>query len=398
MSMVSPGVGRLLNLLDYSGGSLARKWGKNFAVGAIFSLVVFLFASFQLMRSGLAELSGTLLASAPDITVQQLVAGRQTSIQLACVDQLADIYGIRRIDTRIWGYYFDAGNGANYTVLGLDRAVLKRLSEQEIHFLDGRTSLPPGAGEVVISERVGSLLQLGERRRFSLFQPDLQMQSFTVAGRFRPEAEAVAGDLILMDLADARQLFALSPSEVTDLMIEVANPLEATTVARKIADRLPGVRVITREQIAQTYSGIFGYRSGLATLCLLTALVCFIILAWDKASGLSVEELREVAILKILGWQTGDILLLRFFETLVVAVFAFALGYLGAWLHIGFWGGGLLRPILLGWSVLRPELQVVPPFLLSDLLLLLALTVVPYLCATAIPAWRSAVIRSEGVL
>ena len=39
-----------------------------------------------------------------------------------------------------------------------------------------------------------------------------------------------------------------------------------------------------------------------------TALAAFVILAWDKASGLSQEEKREVAILKMLGWQTGDVM------------------------------------------------------------------------------------------
>lgn len=391
-------IGRWLNLLDYSAGSLARKWGRNLAVASIFGLVVFLFASFQLLRSGIAEMSSVLLSSAPDITVQQLVAGRQNAIRTDTVNRFDGIYGIRSVERRIWGYYFDEANGANYTILGLENAVLQHLPENEVHWLDPQVSLGGPDGRVVIGEKVGRLLQLGDRRRFSLFRPDLSMQSFTVAGRFLNETENIAGDMILMTLTDARKLFAMSENEVTDLVLRIGNPLEIETIARKISDLLPGTRVITRAQITKTYEGVFSYRSGLGIICLLTTLAAFIVLSWDKATGLSAEELREVAILKILGWQTGDILLLRFFEALVVALVAFGIGYFAAWIHVGFFGGGLLTPVMLGWSVLRPELQLVPAFRVSDLLLLLSLTVLPYLCATAVPAWRSAVVRSEGVL
>ena len=50
------------------------------------------------------------------------------------------------------------------------------------------------------------------------------------------------------------------------------------------------------------------------------ALFAFIILAWDKATGLSAEEKREIGILKAVGWETSDILLMKFWEGAAVSL------------------------------------------------------------------------------
>jgi len=128
------------------------------------------------------------------------------------------------------------------------------------------------------------------------------------------------------------------------------------------------------------------------------AVLAFVIFAWDKASGLSQEEKKEVSILKLLGWQTSDIIFLRFCESLTVSFLAFLAGYLLAWMHVVFFDGAVFRPVFLGWSVLRPVFSLVPSFAVGDLLLIFSLSVIPYLCATAVPAWRAATVRADSVI
>lgn len=396
--MDSPGLGRLLNILDYALSSLRRKRLKNVVVFAVFTVVILLFSSFQLISRALTEIAGQALNTAPDITVQQMSAGRQTAIALTAKDQLTGIFGIRKIEERIWGYYFDEQNGANYTVIGLAAMPDNRPGQPWPGLSEGRLPAGRERGKTVISADVRRLLGLGERKFFSLFRPDLSLASFETVGVFAGETDLVTADLILMTQDDARDLFAIPEGLATDLLVFAGNPLEIETIAKKIRDRLAGVRVITRSQILKTYEVVFSWRSGLGTICLLTALVAFVILAWDKASGLSREELREVGVLKILGWQTGDILALRFFESAAVAFFAFITGWLLAWVHVGYFAGALFRPIFLGWSVLRPSFSMAPPLVWSDLLLVFSISVLPYLCATAVPAWRAAVVRADSVL
>lgn len=390
--------GRLLNILDYALSSLRRKSLKNISIFIIFSLVVVLFASFQLMNRALTDAAQNILASAPDITVQQMSAGRQVGIASSARAQLAPIYGIAHIEERIWGYYFAESNGANYTVIGLSTPVKESVGMQAVGLSKGRWPAAGQAGEVVISDTIRHHLQLDSRVNFSLFRPDLSQASFTTVGYFAEQSNILTADLLVMQLADARDLFGIAEDRVTDLLVGVANPQEIDTIARKISEKLPGSRVITKNQILKTYKVVFNWRSGLGTVCLLTALAAFVILAWDKASGLSQEEIQEVGILKILGWQTGDLILLRFCESLAVALVAFFCGYLFAWVHVVWFHGALFRPIFLGWSVVRPVFSLVPSLAVGDLLLVFSLSVIPYLCATAVPAWRAATVRADSVL
>ncbi len=344
------------------------------------------------------ELSQRLFLTAPDITVQQMSAGRQISIDKKEKNKLAAIFGIKMITDRIWGYYFDESNGANYTVIGMDDIMKQVDLLRWIGLSHGRLPESGEQGKVILSKNIQNNLGLGERKFFSLFRPDLSQITFETIGIFNNKWDIITGDTMLMSEDDARRLFNIRKNNVTDLLVYVGNPLETDTIAQKISSLLPGVRVITRDQILKTYQVVFNWRNGLGTICFLSSLLAFIILAWDKASGFSHEELREVGILKILGWQSRDLIVLRLSEALIVSLLAFICGYLLAWVHVVYFHGSLFRPIFLGWSVLKPAFSFVPSFNLTDAMLVFSVSVIPYLCATSIPAWRSAVVRTDSVI
>lgn len=389
-------LGYIANIVDYSVSGLCRKYAKNSSVLVAFSLVIFVLSSFLLITSGFKDSASRLLKSVPDITVQKLSAGRQVSIDKAWQDKITAIWGVNAVTPRVWGYYFDETTGANYTVVGLPESVDYHRFE-DFTLAEGHYPMTQAVNEVVISDNVRILLGLDDRKFFSLFRPGLSQISFETVGFFSKKTDILTADLILMSLPAAQDLFSIAPQQVTDFLVYVTNPLETNTIATKIIETIPGARVVTKEQILKTYNVVFDWRSGVGSVCLLVALLAFIILAWDKASGMSEEEKREVAILKLLGWQTRDIMFVRFTESLIVAFFSFIIGWTSAWLHI-LAGGSLFSSVLLGWSVLRPELNVVPPLTLSDTLFIFVLSVLPYLCATIIPVWKSSTIRAESVL
>ncbi|MFH7319021.1 ABC transporter permease [Desulfurivibrio sp. D14AmB] len=385
-----------LNLVDFALTSLWRRRLKNGALLLVFAAVIFLLASFHLVATALGDRAGQVLERAPDIVIQKMVAGRQESIPLEYSRRLEGLFGIRQITPRIWGYYFDEIRQANFTVLGVDSAQMP-LGE---HL--GQTlaigEFPVNGPGAVLGGLVAATLELAPGDFFSLFRPDLTLKTLPVSGIFRDETDLLTADLIALNLAEARDLFQLPPELVTDLCVYVYNPAEIENLARRIAQRLPDTRVLTRAQIQRTYQGVFGWRSGMASVCLLAALAAFAILAWDKASGLSPEERREVAILKIIGWETSDILTLRCWEALLVAGGAFLLGIFLAYLHVLYFQAALFRPVLVGWSVIHPALTLVPTIAAQDLLLLFAVTVLPYLVATVIPTWRGAAVPAEDAL
>jgi len=384
-----------LNIIDYSLSSIWRRRFKSLGVMVVFSGVIFLLASFQMTTKALTTVAGESLASAPEITIQKMRAGRQESIPVAHQAKLGVIFGVRTITPRVWGYYFNETKGANYTILGLDPLSMP-LGDQLGQAIDNGSL--PKEHEVVLGQGVQASLNSSGSSMFSLFRPDLTLKPLTIAGTFKAGTNLLTYDTLFMNLNDARDLFSMADDMATDLCVTVANPNEVPTIAKKIAALLPDTRVVTRAQIQKTYQAVFGWRSGFASICLLTALTSFIIFAWDKASGLTPEEKKEIGILKIIGWQTSDVLVLRFWEGVIVSVVSFVVGYTLAYIHVSFFEAGLFRPILIGWSVLHPAMRLIPTVDLGETLLILCLTVVPYLATTVIPAWRSAIIPADSAL
>ena len=127
-------------------------------------------------------------------------------------------------------------------------------------------------------------------------------------------------------------------------------------------------------------------------------LLAFAILAWDKAAGLSAEEKREIGILKAIGWETSDILRMKLWEGALISLTAFLAGYGLAWWQVFHGGARLFAPVLKGWAVLYPEFRLAPTADLQPLLVLLAVTVLPYILATLVPGWRAATADPDAVM
>ena len=396
--MIPKGLEKQFNILDFSLSSLWRRKLKNLGIMLVFALVIFLLGSFQMLTGALSNSADAVLKNTPEITIQKMSAGRQEAIPLAYKDKLRTIYGIRAVIPRIWGYYFDESSLANFTVMALQSDSMPSGNRLNLTLSHGHFPKITEPGTAVIGRSVKNILGLGNRRIFSLFKPDLTLKSFEMVGLFTHETDLLTNDLIVMNLTDARELFAIPKSMVTDLCVYVANPTEIETIAKKIAALLPDTRVLTKSQIQKTYQVVFSWRSGFASICLLTALVAFAILAWDKASGLSPEEKREIGILKILGWETADILAIRFWESTLVSVLAFIIGCTAAYIHVAFFDASLLKPVMVGWSVIQPPFKLLPSITVADLLLIFSFSVMPYLGATVIPAWRCSTVPPDSVI
>lgn len=381
---------RQLKLLEYALSALWRRKGKTFAILVVYVLTVAALASVLFLTQSLRSEAELLLQDAPELVVQRLAAGRHTLIPEDYAVAIAAIPGVGKVQPRIWGYYYDALTKANYTLIGV------RSKQGPLPLLAGR--LPTGADECAVGQGVAETRDIEVGDDLILIDGDNLGVSLEVVGVFAAESRLLTNDLIVLEDEALRQFFRLPEGEATDLAVQVHNPREVNTVARKVVRLKTDARPITRSEILRTYDAVFNWRSGMLLSIFIAALSAFAILAWDKATGVSAEEKHEIGVLKAIGWDTGDVLLLKFWEGLALSLIAVLLGLLAAWVHVFWFGAPLLAMVVKGWSVLFPPFDLVPRVELQQLLALVLLTVAPYVVATVIPSWKAAITDPDTVL
>ncbi|RKX73998.1 MAG: hypothetical protein DRP87_17815 [Spirochaetes bacterium] len=200
---------------------------------------------------------------------------------------------------------------------------------------------------------------------------------FRVTGLFTADSEILTNDLIVLKNQDVIEFFGMPENRATDLVVQVYNEREVPVIAYKITEMFPGTRPITRSEIIRTYETVFNWRSGMVLAMFAGALAAFFILAWDKATGLSAEERKEIGILKAIGWNTSDILTLKFWEGVVISLTSFLTGLILAYIHVFFLGAPLIVPAIKGWSVVFPDLRPFPQVNPNHIVVILVATVFP---------------------
>ena len=370
---------RQRNTIDFTLSSLLRRKGKNVALIVVYTLVVFVLASVMFFTHAIKREASLILKDAHEMMVQRLVAGRHELIPVSYIDTVKQIRGVQSVKGRLWGYYYDPTSRANYTLV----------VNEDLHNSTGNVTLGKGVLKALIGKERGSIPMKAHDGTYLFLE---------IKGTLSSESELVSSDLILISEEDFRRLFGLSKEYVTDLTLRVRNAKELTTIATKIVQLLPDTRPILKDEIIRTYDAVFDWRGGMIIVILFGTVMAFIIFAWDKAAGLSAEEKMEIGILKGIGWETSDVLMMKFWEGVAVSLTSFFLGVVLAYGHIFFTASTLFESALKGWSVLYPDFRITPSVDAYQVGTLFFLTVVPYTVATIIPSWRAATIDPDSVM
>jgi ABC-type lipoprotein release transport system permease subunit len=366
-------------LIDFTLSSLARRKAKNLGLLLVYTLIVFLLASVMLFTHALRQAAAEVLVGAPEVILQRMVAGRHDLIPPGYLERIGRIRGVQQKEGRLWGYYYDPVVKANYTFM-----------------VPGNQDI--AAGTLLVGAGMARARGLAVGNLISFRSYSGKLFSFTIARILPHDSELVSADLVLISEADFRSFFAIAPGYFTDIALSVANPLEVRNVAAKLSQQFPDSRPILREEILRTYESIFNWREGIVLALASLAILAFAIFAWEKASGLSADEKREIGILKAIGWETGDVLKMKFWEGALVSLAAFLIGYLAAYLHVFRFSSSLFAPVLKGWAVLYPRFELSPVIDGFQVATLFFFTVFPYAAATLVPIWRAAIADPDAVM
>ena len=389
-----------LKLIDYGLRSLWRRFWQRFTVILIFSLLVFLLVSVFSISSSIRQELGLTLDALPELIVQKMSGGRQTVIPAERAYEIATIPGVSTSVPRVWGYYYFGSAKVNFTIIGQDpdldsyKTKYSELFELNAPLIDTLTTPYFLAGQGVVD----IINKYYFKDEFFFITANGDVLNLALAGAFSDESSLETNDVILMPEYLVRELFDIYEDDATDIVVRVSNPTEIEIVKQKIQFLYPDCRIIGKDQIAASYQNIFDYKSGLFLALLIPAFMAFFTMIYDKASGLSLEERREIGIMKAVGWRVEDVLILKLLESGFISLFSFFSGVAISFFFVYTLEAPLLRNLFIGAGNLKPAFQLIPVIDIHILSLSFMAIVPVYILATIIPAWKTAIIDADEVM
>jgi len=385
-------------LIEYAINAIIRDKYKSIFITIIFTILTFLLSSiFFITNSIKYELNSTTNVL-PQIIVQKIKAGRNYDIDVNNIENILKIDGVSDAIARVWGYYYFENVGVNFTLIGIEQfeSQYKNSLEKIIEKVDFDEETSP---IMIVGIGVKNIMSKNYYENyFNFIKPDGSLKKVTIAGTFDADTQLESNDMIVMSKDTIRNIFNIEETKATDIVVKVSNPNEVNTVALKIKQLYPDVRVITKEDLKVSYQKIFDYKSGIFLALFIISLFTFFIIIYDKVSGLSGEQKKEVGILKAIGWKVDDILKEKFYESFIISFISYSLGII---LSIGFvylFQAPILKDIFLGYSELKPNFELPFIFDIQTLFLVFFLSVPIYISATIIPAWRVATLEADEVI
>jgi ABC-type lipoprotein release transport system permease subunit len=384
-----------LALLAFAWRVLGRRKGKTLALSGGLTMTVALVSGVLFATGALRGEAARATAIQPDLVVEQMAGGRPGLVDPSIFAFLARMPGVRRVRPRVWGYVFLPPIQANVTLVGREaggEAPSAQLGTISGALASGRDFLPEERGVAVIGASLAKVLGVSNDDLIALPSPREDAPPLRIVGTFASQVALYTSDVVLADGRDARMIFDYPDDRATDLAIDLANPNEASVVARAIVEKVPSARVIDKRMLTRTYALTYGRRAGVILAAALPALLCMLVLALDRAAGLGPSERREIAVQKAVGWSTSDVLYAKLYESLLVGVAATACGIAMSYLWVFAAGAPGLRQILAGWSVLYPEVSLTPAVDPGELLGLCLSVLAPFVSLGIVPAWRAAIL------
>ena len=388
-----------LYLIEFAINALLRAKSKNIFILVVFTLLTALLTAVFLITGSIKHELQSTVNALPQITVQKIKAGRHYDIETSIADEILTIAGVSEAVARVWGYYYFENAGVNFSVVGINQYETQyknnfaQLVEKfDFEELGEESSMVVGVGV----KKVMSSSYYQEY--FNFIKPDGNFKKMMIAGVFDGDTQLESNDMILMSTQVVREIFDMDEGRATDIVVKVSNPEEVTTVASKIKLMYPDTRVITSTDLKISYQNIFDYKSGVFLALFVVSLFTFFMIIYDKASGLSSEEKREIGILKAIGWRVDDVLKEKFYEAFILSFLAYLLGVLFAFGFVYLLQAPLLREIFVGYSQLKTSFELPFIFEIQTLFLVFFLSVPIYIAATIIPSWRAATLEVDEVI
>ena len=120
--------------------------------------MIFILSCVFIVSNALKNEMFVTLKSLPDITIQRIVAGRQTLIDVNRCEKISKIFGVKKVMPRVWGYYYLPSLGVNFSVVGVE-SFAKQYNESLNDIVDKYSDKLIGGDNMVVGIGVLKMLK-----------------------------------------------------------------------------------------------------------------------------------------------------------------------------------------------------------------------------------------------
>ncbi len=378
---------------------LFRHKSKHIAVFILSTMLIFLLSATLFISTSLQESTLKTLSGESDFIVQKMRAGNPVQTPLSWQDEISDIRGVSAVSSRIYGKYYIEDAQKYFNIVGVDffnESVSQNL-QKTINNLDVKAFLEKD--QMIIGTGVKAYLQSHYYKEdYTFLTPKGEEKKLPIFTTFPSTSALLTSDTILMNADNAREILGIEDDYASDIVLNVANDAERDNVEFILKSLHFDARVLAKSAIKSAYQKFFHYKSGLFLLLFMLTLFTFMLILYHRYAMVNSSDKKEIAILRMLGWSIKDVLKLKLFETLFIALSAYMLGIILAYIYVYILDAPLLRDIFLGYGNLSNHVHFQPAIDGGLFLSLFLLFILPFIFAVLFPVWKIAITEAyEGM-
>ena len=366
---------------------LHKQKTKYISIFILATLTIFLLSTVIFIKSSLQNEILKTLESHNDFIIQREFGGRIFDIENQLEDKLRNIYGVKNITKRVYGRYKFLSEDVYFTIIGVDfsnlNKELKNLGLQNI-----------SNDEMIVGFEVDNLLKKYKYTNYyDFFLPNKEIKKVKIAKVLEKESNIISSDIIILDINLARDILGINRDFSTNIAFDVPNDLERTNIKQKLQRLDLDLNIIQKEDILKKYETIFNYKGGVFLILYLVVLFAFIMILYQRYSQVSINERKQIAIFKAIGYSVRDIIKIKMSENFVVAFVSYLFGVLLAYFFVFILNAPILKNIFIDFSNIKNDFIIYPYIEFSTFVTLFLFFMVLFLSSVLIPVWKISAIN-----
>ena len=366
---------------------LHKQKTKYISIFILATLTIFLLSTVIFIKSSLQNEILKTLESHNDFIIQREFGGRIFDIENQLEDRLKNIYGVKNITKRVYGRYKFLSEDVYFTIIGVDfsnlNKELKNLGLQNI-----------SNDEMIVGFEVDNLLKKYKYTNYyDFFLPNKEIKKVKIAKVLEKESNIISSDIIILDINLARDILGINRDFSTNIAFDVPNKLERTNIKQKLQRLDLDLNIIQKEDILKKYETIFNYKGGVFLILYLVVLFAFIMILYQRYSQVSINERKQIAIFKAIGYSVRDIIKIKMSENFVVAFVSYLFGVLLAYFFVFILNAPILKNIFIDFSNIKNDFIIYPYIEFSTFVTLFLFFMVLFLSSVLIPVWKISAIN-----